>query len=391
MNRHPVCRRSSFRPGVTLIEATVALVVVVIVVILAMPVLSRFRERGRRIACSANLRQIAQAVQAFRAADPAQSFPRGATYQKNSKSAGTSWWLKIMPYSDMKELGLGWKKGPDNGDFGGPAENPNILEADGFRHTVFFCPSSPLPPMNDPERHLSEANRRALGERRPAGIAVPMYAAVTGGAPDALDVDVVNSLMQSRGRNTRDGKYGILSSSGVMPVNIKVSDAGVRDTKSKTIMIVEQSNYFYDETVDPPDLYDLRSAWPKGAFMGATGDYLDIKPKAEDVNGSGAARVWNATTVRYVINNRKVLDTPGIVHDPAPLRPAKKGDPPPQQPPYPPEGYGPGHNHGIFSAHPGGAHVIMADGSGPFLNDDLDLAILIELSTRDDGRDSGDF
>lgn len=391
MSRRRFGALQSSRCGVTLLEATVALVVIVVVVLLAMPMLSYWWERSRRIGCHANLHNVGQIIERFRTADSAQSFPSGATYNKAQSSAGSSWWLQIMPFSDLKEFAAEWKSVPNEGDFGAAAENPNVLAADGFQQTLFFCPSSPLPRMNLPERHLSAANRKLLGDRMPQGIAVPMYAAVAGGAPDARDVNVPQLISQPAGRNTRDGKYGILSESGVMPVNLRMADAAVSDTKAKTIVIVEQSDYFRNDALDPPDHYDPRSAWPKGAFMGSTGDYGELRPQAEGLNGSGAARVWNVTTLRYPINSRKALDQPGIVVDPAPLRPAKEGDPPPPQPPYPPAGYGPGHNHGIISAHPGGAHVLTADGSVHFLNETMDLTLLLQLVTRDDGTDSSDF
>jgi len=392
MSRQPsAVRPSRRRRGVTLIEATVAIIVVVVVVALALPSLSRFRERGRRLACQANLHQIGQVIDRFRTADSAQAYPAGASYSSGSRAAGTSWWLAIMPYSDMKDLSKGWQNVPDSGNFGAAGENPNVAAADGYRQSLFFCPSSPLPPTNDPARHWSEATRRALGAGQPAGIAVPSYAALAGGAPDARDVDVTKMISQAAGRNTSDGPYGILSSSGMMPVNRRIAEASARDPKGKTILLVEQSGQGRNDALDPPDLYDLRSAWPRGMFMGSTGDYGDLRPTADGVNGSGDARAWNVTTLRYPINTRKVLDQPGIVVDPATPRPANPDDPPPPVPPYPPEGYGPGHNHGIIAAHPGGAHVLMADGSVRFLNEEMDLPLLLEISTRDDGRDSSDF
>lgn len=391
MHRRLFDRPPSSRRGVTLLEATVTLIVVVVVVVLAMPILGRWRERGRRIACHGNLHHLGQIIEQFRTADSAQSYPRGALYRKSDHSSGNSWWLRIMPFSDNKDFAAQWKSVPDEGDFGAPAENPNILIADGFQQTLFFCPSSPMPLMNDPARQLSAANRKLLGDRSPQGIAVPMYTAVAGGAPDARDADVSKILSQPFGRNTRDGKYGILSESGVMPVNLRMADAAVSDSKGKTIVLVEQSDYFRNDALDPPDYYDSRSAWPKGAFMGSTGDYGEPRTTAEGINGSGEARVWNVTSVRYPINSRKAIDQPGVVVDPAPLRPAKEGDPTPVQPPYPSEGYGPGHNHGIIAAHPGGAHVLMADGSAHFLNETMDLTLLLQLVTRDDGTDSNDF
>jgi prepilin-type processing-associated H-X9-DG protein len=213
---------------------------------------------------------------------------------------------------------------------------------------------------------------------------------VAGSAPDALGINVARFASSPFGRNTAESRFGILSDSGVMPINRKVADAAVRDPKGKTLMLVEQSGYWQDKTVDPPNDYDPRSAWPNGAFMGSTADYGQVSPLVAGINGEGSARAWNVTTIRYAINDPGILGRNGIVVDPAPPRPAKKGDPTPAAPPYPADGYGPGHNHGIVSAHPGGAHVLMADGASRFLNEKIDRVLLIQISTRDDGAEFDD-
>ena len=45
-----------------------------------------------------------------------------------------------------------------------------------------------------------------------------------------------------------------------------------------------------------------------------------------------------------------------------------------------------GPNRPIQSAHPGGANVLMADGSGQFFSSSLDLQIVYNLANRDDGK-----
>ncbi|MBN8628574.1 MAG: DUF1559 domain-containing protein, partial [Planctomycetes bacterium] len=63
----------------------------------------------------------------------------------------------------------------------------------------------------------------------------------------------------------------------------------------------------------------------------------------------------------------------------------------PPPPPYPAEGYGPGHNQPIISAHPGGAHMLFADGSASFMNEAMDLMLLLRMATRDDKVDVADW
>jgi prepilin-type processing-associated H-X9-DG protein len=381
------------RRGLTWLELLIVITILVVLLAVSLPTLVRMRERARRLGCASNLGQIGKMIEAYRTADPAAAFPGGTTFARGSQ-AGTSWWLDLMPFSDMKDMAEKWRASPVGGDFGGAVANPNIVSADGYVQSIFFCASSPLPTLNDPAKHLSEPNRKQLGSGTPKGIAVPMYAAVAGSAPDVRDVVLTKFASSPYGRNTAQYQYGILSDSGAMPVNRRVPDAAVRDPKGKTLLVVEQSDYFRDTqngTLDPPDLYDLRSAWPKGVFMGASADYGELSPLAIGLNGNGQARCWNVTTIRYPIHEKTLLGKSGIVVDPAPPRPPKEGEPAPAVPPYPPTGYGPGHNHGINSAHPGGAHVLMADGAVFFLKDEIDVTILLQMATRDDGGEFNDI
>ena len=71
-------------------------------------------------------------------------------------------------------------------------------------------------------------------------------------------------------------------------------------------------------------------------------------------------RDWNITTVRYVIN-KKAYNTLGI------------GD----------TYYG--NNRPIQSVHPGGANVLLADGSVRLLMQSTSLQALFDLANRDDG------
>ena len=50
-----------------------------------------------------------------------------------------------------------------------------------------------------------------------------------------------------------------------------------------------------------------------------------------------------------------------------------------------------GANNGIFSAHTGGVHALLGDGSGRFINENIDLSTLKRLCTRNDGQAIGEF
>ena len=50
-----------------------------------------------------------------------------------------------------------------------------------------------------------------------------------------------------------------------------------------------------------------------------------------------------------------------------------------------------GANQAILSAHPGGAHILLCDGSVHFATDSLDIDVLYNLADRDDGNPLADF
>lgn len=372
--------RARQRSGFTLLEALVALVLIVVLVLIAIPVIYRVMERFRSKTCEANLRKIGAAFEMYRSGSNGR-FPIGSQYNRTPESPfGKTWWHAVLQYSgneQLEQVDKKWANIASSGYFNGKAGNQNIKLVDGLQPDIMFCPSSTLPHLSSSA--ISPATQQMLGH--PAqGIAVPMYVAISGSAPDMQGASLASSISGPKGRNTRDGKYGILSGSGIFPPNQQISDAMVRDGTSHTIAIAEQSAGWDDERYDPPVPFDFRSGWPAGAFTGSAGNYQQLSPKAEGVDGSGDARCLNCTSVRYGIN--KLGHMKGIVALPAgPIPPAKEGEPPP---PPPPSLLGPGHNHGIFSAHGGGAWVLFADSSVHWLDEDIELPVLQALCTRDD-------
>jgi len=387
--RHGLRFRHGLRYGFTLKESVAVVVIIIVVLSIIFPVMLGWRERARRLECEANLRRIGQAISRYSTTDSAGTLPVGARYDANLRSGGTSWWLDILPLIDGDHTKYRWVQQVDSGDFNhGATVNANMKFADGFRLPIFYCASSPLPQFNDPLLHISEVNRREITGKMLTGIAVPMYTAIAGSAPDFAGYDPKAGFDKPAGRNTLDGPWGILSGSGLFPPNRRIRSAFVFDQKDKTIMIAEQSDYARDDTLDPPAKFDVRSAWPRGAFMGTTGNYSpinELSTTATSLDGDGAERCWNISSVRYPLNMRDIKQKRGIFTDPEPPRAGPDGVVPPT-PPYPEEGYGPGHNNPLISAHADGVNVLMFDGSVKFLNDKMSLEILLMMSTRDDKR-----
>jgi hypothetical protein len=116
----------------------------------------------------------------------------------------------------------------------------------------------------------------------------------------------------------------------------------------------------------------------------------DVGPQAPWLIGSGSKDgttrdaqissahgvVYNAKNIRYAPNERKHNEPSGVED------PAKSSIPVTS-----PGGYVPLTDESLGSNHPGGTHVVMGDGSGIFINDDIDVE---KVYRRMASRNSGD-
>jgi prepilin-type processing-associated H-X9-DG protein len=370
-NSRPLANRS----GITLLDLVVLLALGVFALLVFVPFLYQATLKIVRFGCDTNLRTIGMAIRSYESTQ--RSLPVGSAYQSQPASPwGTSWWVEIVPHLSGSGAER-WQPTTSSGSFATEKANPNYPRLDGLRFGVMNCPSSPQPVFNDPRRHISAANRQSLGHS-PTGIAVPTYVAIAGSAPDMRVRGNAAPTGPAFGRTTRDGPRGVLSASGAFPPNRSLRLASLRDGEQHTLLIGEQSDWFYDRQYEPAVLYEARSSWPDGAYIGLEAPYSDLSPTADGANGSGDARAYNITTLRHPINHRRRGN--GVLAEAVTPVPSRPAEPPRIAPELP----GPGHNQGLFSNHAGGANVLFADGHVRFLTDSTDLRVLLYLATRDD-------
>jgi prepilin-type processing-associated H-X9-DG protein len=125
---------------------------------------------------------------------------------------------------------------------------------------------------------------------------------------------------------------------------VAISTAMIRDGTSHTMMVGEQSGWCTD---DKGGQVDCRSDCGYGFPMG-----VSRKDTWE--------RQFNLTCVIHPVGEFSYLAY-GVAGDCGPNRP-------------------------LQSAHPGGAQVLMADGSGQFIGMTTDIQIVYNLANRDDGK-----
>ncbi len=138
---------------------------------------------------------------------------------------------------------------------------------------------------------------------------------------------------------------------GVLLSNECLGFRAITDGSSNTMLLGEQSGWCFDDTGKKQN---CRSDYHHAFCMGST-------PEADSDD-----RWFNTTTVRYPINHGAWNSTGvGELYYAC--------------------------NRPIQSAHPGGAHILLGDGSVRFLAETTELQTLFNLANRDDGNPLGEF
>ena len=335
------------RRGFTLIELLVVIAIIAVLIALLLPAVQQAREAARRTQCKNNLKQMGLALHNYH--DTNNNFPNG-----NIASAaggwGMSWYMRILPFVDQAPVfnklnfsgtqpGWAW-----NGDTAGGANGAVIS---GIRFAFTVCPSSPL---ND---------IRSAGDYN---IEHPQYYGIMGAVNGLGNVAVpANRQALCCGCCGNQGGTGQITSSGML---LQLTNKNIRDCTDGTtnqIMVGESSDFILSAAGGPKNA-DVQGV--HGMLMGS--------PNLNSVdacNGCMFDRPFNLTTVRYAPNAPAINNNsswPGID-----------------------DNYG--SNKPLNSAHTGGVHVLLADGSTRFISNNLDLGTLARLCSRDDGQVVGEF
>ena len=316
----PHAQPAARRAGFTLIELLVVIAIIAVLIALLLPAVQAAREAARRAQCVNNLKQMGLALHNFE--QTYKSFPVEATgsfYDVVPFVARHGWPSRILPYLEQATIAASLNFQVHWYDAGNTTAASTGLG-------VFTCPTAiPVKPGYEYTLYGSTSNPR---------IAYP-GANWDYGNSDSISAALIATLGVGNG-------LGVISS-GTDP-NAANFDAGttlaqITDGLSNTILAIEDSSRPW--------------LWQGRRFVNPT-------PPTASPKNSVTGGVW-ASNLKAVVIDGSTYDGSLI---PGPC------------------GVNCSNNNEIFSFHPGGANVAMADGSVRFLRGQTPIRIVAALVTR---------
>ena len=320
----------------SLVELLVVIGIIGLLVALLMPAIQSGREASRRSSCTNNLRQVGIALTNYESA--IRKLPVGASNHlvRNlpAPTFGFSWWVGVAMYAEDDRLVAELDRRKTSPHIGWVAiHGGNGRLINNFAPNWWFCPSSELPQL------------WVAGQSM---VACPSYVGIAGATHDEeFSEDRVTPCCEV------DADAGQISAGGSLVSNRAIRLKEVSDGLSKTMAIGEATGYLQtNEDVD----HRIDGAFPLGWLAGTRAQ--GTPPDYRYLGGTHPSS-WNMTTIRYPPNIHEYY-LPGIFNDH-------------------------GANNPLLSPHPGGVNALNLDGSVVMVHDDVELRVLKQLATRDDG------
>jgi prepilin-type N-terminal cleavage/methylation domain-containing protein/prepilin-type processing-associated H-X9-DG protein len=322
----------------TLVELLVVIAIIGILVALLLPAIQAAREAARRSSCQNNFRQVALALQNYHSTN--RRFPPGTTDSPVGNNEGYSWAVWLLQYIE-----------------GGTIYDQIDFKADGFigdtsvsnqklmNNTVvatYNCPSSQWP----------QYTSAWIGDFR---VNVGNMVGIAGALPpNATKIPAEQWRWDAAAMNPATADRAT-AWNGILFPHSKVHLGQVTDGSSHVMAVGETSGMTYYDG-HPEIQFDCRGGFPHGWWEGA--DRTTMAGWAGDV------RAFNTTYIAYRPLGTSVCTGGPVGH-------------------YRAEGTNYDNQVPIQSAHPGGAHVVLCDGSVQFLSDSIDFDIFRWLAIRD--------
>ena len=314
--------------GFTLIELLVVIAIIAILIALLLPAVQQAREAARRSQCKNNLKQIGLALHNYH--DTFEGFPIGVRRDQLG-GWGMSWFVGILPYVDQAPLFNKLNPNvPNSGYVGNGANANNIIIP------TFACPSSPM----DILFNTGGGNTQK-----------PNYVGVSGSTNgNGFTNPATSPEFAVSGCCTSVVAGQLRSIGGLLIPARSMTMTDVSDGTSNTMIVSECSDFFIN-----PAGANVQVNSNHGFMMGTS----QVGPTVTN------ERTFNITTLRYPPNTKDTT-LPGI-------------------------GNNDGANNGFYSAHTGGVHGLLCDGSVRFISENVDMLNLRRVVTRNDKETVGEF
>jgi len=380
-------RRS--RSAFTLVELLVVIAIIGILVALLLPAVQAAREAGRRSSCSNNLKQMALAVHNFH--DTKKYLPHGGGADlppwgtATGGGWGSSWLVRILPFMEQNPMYEQFRftgnqpngTGSSTSGWGSPNATNNCIVASKIVIDAYYCPSSQLEKFcNNPHNagpimaptYVGIAGAVTNPPSGPGGLPIPRLPPTS---PPSF------AFVEQRQR-TPNGAAGCCSGGIAVSGGVLIPGGGrapktfsaVQDGTSNTAMIGEQGDFMV--TVNGKR-EDYRASFVHGWIIGW--HTINTPGGSPDSGNNQDNRIFNVTSVRYPINDKKNIANNNLGWTDNPGNCGVQG-----------VCFNASHNLPLNSTHPGGAQVALADGSVRWLDQVVDRATLAKLCIRDDGQ-----
>ncbi len=329
-------QRDPSQRGFTLVELLVVIAIIGVLVALLLPAVQAAREAARRSQCLNNLRQVGLSMHTYHAA--MDRFPTGVVVKDIDYAVDNQcppkgrklmpWSVAVLPY--MEQQAIYDRLDPDK-TFPSRYRNwsdKNNPESNGA--TMYKSAKFYKCPSND---------------RSTAETVHSDYMGCSGGGDGQPAADNVRTLQSPPTCAAPSDPGRVFYDNGVLFMNSEISTAQITDGTTNTYMLGET---FFSRVPGDPNVGSNYPSWAAGL----------------DTAGGGA---WSAyqlmTSAVYAINTSNRDEWTNSSHIMT-----------------------------IFtSKHPGGCHMSMADGSGHFISDSMDVETHRALGARDDSLPTGGF
>ena len=316
--------KQNARKGFTLIELLVVIAIIAVLISLLLPAVQSAREAARRTQCVNNLKQIGLTVHGFH--DSNTQFPSSIRPSGLTTAPRIAGMLRLLPYMDQKPL-------YDNYNLQVTWGDPVNSTLSRTRLSVFTCPSSPA----------DSTRLDGIPEISP-------WTATAAAITDYSGIANIDPRLYTAGLLTQAG-----SGNGILQKNATVTMASVSDGLSNTILFAESAGR--------PFKYRKGGKLPNG------------NQTVSRVNGGGWARP--ASDISFKGSN---ADGSAVIGT-CPLNCTNGDDIGSAAFPHPI--YNTEGTSEVYAFHPGGAGILLGDGSVRFVKESVSIKIFAALITRD--------